>query len=562
MTRAGQEEEEPEDIGSRCALLRALSDLSETDKDYASEVEYVAAKALSPTEIKALEAFELEAQKCLAKLTGATIVNLGRLGAGNRAFAVGRTDMVRKTKSTKKKDAEAPAQDEVYTTSTIYELFEKFDKNKDGLLEEQEFKQAFRELAGSEEVSDEQLDLLLKSADVNTDGFVDIHEFTVWLYGIERPGTTQGKEEKGEKRKKEEDDSAELQKLRQKAEQLERELRVKTTALARLDEAHEEEMETTHDFWREIAKHAVLTIDKKVDLQHSKWLGNGKYGFVFKARRLEDNREVVVKMMGTRWAHLAVQEWKQGAKLPRHPNLVEYEDVMLHSDNDLSITKLLKQGYESGELKSRVKRTTFPDRYICLTQEFMNRGTVQDWLDQKLLLPSGLLQVARDVAAALGFMHGEGVTHNDIKPENIMLHEDDHHKVHVKLGDLGLAKKSKDCNADFWQYGMTLFCMLSGERFGTRKYRQEDSAGIVKEAEQAVEEANHEEKWKEKLGKLPKVMDMVFSKEAFMVGVATLDVFQEEEDLGMLAMDQTGLLRDQSRTLDAKSLENTLRKVD
>merc|ERR1719162_751404 len=97
--------------------------------------------------------------------------------------------------------------------------------------------------------------------------------------------------------------------------------------------------------------------------------------------------------MGLRWAHLAVKEWQFGSTIGKHPCVVDYDDVMLHNDDDQCFGKLLKEGYDSGKLKSRTKRTLFPDRYICLTQELMNRGTVQDWMDDDCFLPGGLLSV-------------------------------------------------------------------------------------------------------------------------------------------------------------------------
>merc|ERR1711975_118635 len=97
---------------------------------------------------------------------------------------------------------------------------------------------------------------------------------------------------------------------------------------------------------------------------------------------------------------------------------------MLHADNDASMLRLLQIGFADGKLQSRKKRTQFPDRYICLTQELMNRGTVQDWINHGNLLPGGILCVMKTVASALAFMHRKGVTHNDIKPENIMCHQD------------------------------------------------------------------------------------------------------------------------------------------
>ena len=46
-------------------------------------------------------------------------------------------------------------------------------------------------------------------------------------------------------------------------------------------------------------------------------------------------------------------------------------------------------------------------------------------MDEDLLMPGGLFLVIQKTAVGLAHMHGLGATHNDIKPENIMLHLED-----------------------------------------------------------------------------------------------------------------------------------------
>jgi len=245
-----------------------------------------------------------------------------------------------------------------------------------------------------------------------------------------------------------------------------------------------------------------------------------------RARRREDGRDVVLKMMGIRWAHLAVKEWQHGAMIGKHPCIVEYDEVMIHNDDDCMMRNMIQAGYEKGSLKSRAtsKRTQFPDRYICLTQEFMNRGTVQDWIDGDQLRPGGMFVVMRKVAAALAFLHQMGVTHNDIKPENVMVNMEremvDGDAVVVKLGDLGLTARSSDQSADFWQYGMTAFCMTTGEKFGSRKYRPAAAEGFVKECRQACEAAMPQGKLRVTLAEVPEILHAVFTNEATMAQIS------------------------------------------
>jgi len=213
-----------------------------------------------------------------------------------------------------------------------------------------------------------------------------------------------------------------------------------------------------------------------------------------------------------------------------HPSIVEYEEVMLHNDDDDSIKHMLQKGYATGKLQSRIKRTKFPVRYICLTQELMNRGTVQDWLDDEMLLPGGMFKVTQQVASALAYMHENEITHNDIKPENIMLHQEAHGKespVSVKLGDLGLAVKSTNRTNDFWQTGMTMFCMIMGEKFGSRKYRLEHSDGFVDEVAQAIEQVGVDAgRLSDTLADVPGVMRDIFHERTTMAKIAGRDTLQ------------------------------------
>eukprot|EP00927_Polykrikos_kofoidii_P027980 TRINITY_DN24500_c0_g1_i1.p1 TRINITY_DN24500_c0_g1~~TRINITY_DN24500_c0_g1_i1.p1 ORF type:complete len:255 (-),score=35.94 TRINITY_DN24500_c0_g1_i1:195-959(-) len=185
-----------------------------------------------------------------------------------------------------------------------------------------------------------------------------------------------------------------------------------------------------------------------------------------------------------------------GQLVDKHPHIVavDYRDILLHADEDQAIAKLLLSGMKEGKFRP-AKRTALPDHYICLLQEFMNRGTVQSWMDENILSPAGLLTVMLHVARALAYMHQSGVTHNDVKPQNILLSEETNGpstEIIAKLGDLGLAVKSTDRSNDFNQYGMTVFCMTTGEKFGTRKFAAEKLQEFVAEVTELTHNATGE----------------------------------------------------------------------
>jgi len=333
---------------------------------------------------------------------------------------------------------------------------------------------------------------------------------------------------------------------RQRQEGEEREARIRSRSEAKLAEelqrseaAFEAELETTLQFWRSIARSsACARLSQTLDLGTAELLGNGRYGYVFRGRRCDDGHPVVVKLLSIRWAHVAAKEWQQAQAVGAHPHLVEYTDVMLHADDDRIIAQLLQASQESGKLHVRNKRASFPDRFLCLMEEYMNRGTVQDWMDKELLLPGGLLAVMRSVAHALAFMHRSGITHNDVKPENIMLAQadesDPRSEVVVKLGDLGLAKASKDLGPDFEMYGLTVLCMVTGEKFGSRRFCASTMEAMVSEVAALTGERRRapaavaaaatppplEPALARSLAELPRLLRQVWSRDINMVEVA------------------------------------------
>eukprot|EP00928_Gymnodinium_smaydae_P097327 TRINITY_DN8793_c0_g1_i1.p1 TRINITY_DN8793_c0_g1~~TRINITY_DN8793_c0_g1_i1.p1 ORF type:complete len:594 (+),score=95.50 TRINITY_DN8793_c0_g1_i1:145-1782(+) len=491
------------------ASVRSLAALLPEGKDIKSQHVLRIVDALSAREREAVKSFWRAGQRCLAKLTGSTLLALKRILSGQRAVARGRSDAY---------------ETEDNAVSSAYELFERFDIDKDGVLSNDEFEKACRTLLG-DGMSNDQIAALMNAADVNRTGDIDIHEFTIWLYGqvaepesappLRRAETAPVKHvEKTDKETWKE----EISSLQTTINELRAELNAKSSLLKSIEKKHEEEVEASLNFWRDIAKNAVLTIDHKIDLENSEWLGNGKFGFVLKAVRKRDKKDVVVKMMGLRWAHVAVREWQQGNTFGTHPNIVEYEEVMLHNDDSDMIEKLLLKGYESGRLHSKQKRNCFPDRFLCLVQEFMNQGTVQDWMNEGQLAASGIILVMQKVASALRHMHKNKVTHNDIKPENVMLQlQPDATEITVKLGDLGCSLSSSETAADLWQYGMTTFCMITGEKFGARKYRAELAGEICEELRPKCERLS------ESLTEVPELLRRLFARSTCMADVAALE---------------------------------------
>merc|ERR1719437_23422 len=97
----------------------------------------------------------------------------------------------------------------------------------------------------------------------------------------------------------------------------------------------------------------------------------------------------------------------------------------------------------------------------------MDRGTLQDSIDKEMLTIGCIVAITHQVAAALAYMHKKKRTHNDIKPENILLRlAPDGSGLVAKLADMGLAGHSLDRTRDRALFAYTVFCTGLRDRFG------------------------------------------------------------------------------------------------
>lgn len=145
------------------------------------------------------------------------------------------------------------------------------------------------------------------------------------------------------------------------------------------------------------------------------FLGEGGRKQVFRALDSRLEREVALSVIRTSGLDGASiervrREAKQMARLGDHPNIVNIFDVGEEQDT------------------------------IFLVAELMPGGSVDEQLNQRQgpLPLERVLAIARQVAAALQYVHEQDIVHRDIKPANVWLSRDGT----AKLGDFGLAAGS------------------------------------------------------------------------------------------------------------------------
>ncbi len=139
-------------------------------------------------------------------------------------------------------------------------------------------------------------------------------------------------------------------------------------------------------------------------------LGRGGMATVYLARDVRHRRLVAVKVMhpslaGALDSERFLREIEIAASLS-HPLIVPLYD----SGNADGVLYYIMPYVEGESLYARLRR-------------------------ERRLSPEDALQITQDVADALGYAHGRGVLHRDVKPENILLAGG-----HALIADFGLAR--------------------------------------------------------------------------------------------------------------------------
>ena len=144
-------------------------------------------------------------------------------------------------------------------------------------------------------------------------------------------------------------------------------------------------------------------------------LGRGTAATVYLARDQKHNRQVALKVLKPEIASAT-----GGKRFKR-------EIDILARLNHPHILQLFDSGVFTSERQP-------PSLFYVMA--YMRGGTLRDRLIREVQLPlESALHVAREVADALQYAHGQGVVHRDVRPENILLEAG-----HALVADFGIAR--------------------------------------------------------------------------------------------------------------------------
>lgn len=144
-----------------------------------------------------------------------------------------------------------------------------------------------------------------------------------------------------------------------------------------------------------------------------KKIGDGGMAFVYEARDKLLNRTVAIKVLRPEFVddEEFLTKFKREAEAVAslsHPNIVNVYDV----GEDGKVHYIVMELIEGQNLKDIIK----------------NEGTLDEYT---------ALDIAKQIAKALGAAHRKGIIHRDIKPHNILISNEGRL---VKVADFGIAK--------------------------------------------------------------------------------------------------------------------------
>src|SRR5947207_5027814 len=183
-------------------------------------------------------------------------------------------------------------------------------------------------------------------------------------------------------------------------------------------------------------------------------LGVGGMGEIFKVRHIHLNELRVIKIM--------------------RPNVAA---------DDQGLQRFLQEARTSTSIKHRNLAMLYDfaqleDGSYYMVWEFIDGTNIQKWIAQNGPIPARLtVEIAIQALNGLEHLHSMGLIHRDISPENIMLSQDHHGKLLVKVIDFGIAKQLGESEAA--GQGLT----QTGMFLGKLKYASPEQAGFLKEGE-------------------------------------------------------------------------------
>ncbi|XP_039594193.1 interferon-induced, double-stranded RNA-activated protein kinase-like isoform X4 [Polypterus senegalus] len=183
-------------------------------------------------------------------------------------------------------------------------------------------------------------------------------------------------------------------------------------------------------------------------------LGKGGFGYVWKARKILEDKFYAVKRV--KYTDKASREVAALAKLD-HKNIVQYVTYW---------------EFESSTSDSSSGPSP-PQRYLFIQMKLYEKGTLETWMKENKGNKIKAKWMFAQIVDGVEKIHSNNLIHRDLKPNNIFIGDDDT----VKIGDFGLActTSSDDDNTliERTKYAGTNSYMSPEQQKNLRKYGNE-----------------------------------------------------------------------------------------
>jgi serine/threonine-protein kinase len=142
-------------------------------------------------------------------------------------------------------------------------------------------------------------------------------------------------------------------------------------------------------------------------------IGSGGMAIVYKAEDVKTGKPVAIKFLKPEFS----EDDEFSLRFQREADAISR---MMHHN----IVNLLDVGYE--------------DNHRFLVMEYVQGRTLKELIREKgRMQPDIAAQITLRILAALRHAHQNGIIHRDVKPQNILVHDDGH----IKVADFGIAAK-------------------------------------------------------------------------------------------------------------------------
>ena len=186
-------------------------------------------------------------------------------------------------------------------------------------------------------------------------------------------------------------------------------------------------------------------LEKEYDLRssNSRVLGHGAFSTVRLAVRKDDGNRVAVKSISKHDALRArrlrppgshhLDEWEILKLMDNNPHIIDLLDIF-ETDEDIH---LVTEYCGGGELFDAIKKKGS-------RRSSFRRGRYSEPVASR---------IANQVLRALEDLHNHNIIHRDVKPENILLVNDDESDIQAKLCDFGMARVHRKTSSDGSEVG-------------------------------------------------------------------------------------------------------------